>query len=174
MPIVEPFLDPNQCGGLSKTSTNHYLIKLMDFIHTTLDMRTPHAAVLAALDLSKAYNRGDSLVIEDLHAMHAPGFVVAILCSYLNQRSLSLKYQGSYYKSKDLPGGFGAGTWMGGILFIVKFNGACMRPPIPRPITEGAHTVLRGSVRAPEGFSEDKPEAAKPRGHSLTLYLGAV
>ena len=25
---------------------------------------------------------------------------------------------------------------------------------------------LRGSVRAPEGFSEGKPEAAKPRGHS--------
>ena len=28
---------------------------------------------------------------------------------------------------------------------------------------EGADTVLRGSVRAPEGFSEGKPEAAKPR-----------
>ena len=31
---------------------------------------------------------------------------------------------------------------------------------------EGADTVLRGSVRAPEGFSEAKPEAAKPRGRS--------
>ena len=26
--------------------------------------------------------------------------------------------------------------------------------------------MLRGSVRAPEGFSEGKPEAAKPRGRS--------
>ena len=29
---------------------------------------------------------------------------------------------------------------------------------------EGADTVLWGSVRAPEGFSECKPEAAKSRG----------
>ena len=35
-----------------------------------------------------------------------------------------------------LPGGFGAGTWLGGLCFIVKLNGACMRPPIPRPITK--------------------------------------
>ena len=25
---------------------------------------------------------------------------------------------------------------MGGLLFIVKFNGACLRPPIPRPVTQ--------------------------------------
>ena len=36
----------------------------------------------------------------------------------------------------------------------------------PKESVEGAHTVLRGSVRAPEGFSEGKPEAAKPRGRS--------
>ena len=30
----------------------------------------------------------------------------------------------------------------------------------------GADTVLRGSVTAPKGFSEAKPEAAKPRGRS--------
>ena len=44
----------------------------------------------------------------------------------------------------------------------------------PKESVEGAHTVLRGSVRADtapkdsvkasEGFSEGKPEAAKPRG----------
>ena len=90
MPVVEPFLDPGQCGGLSRTSTSHYLIKLLDFIHETVDKRNPHAAVLAALDLSKAYNRGDSMVIEDLHAMHTPGWLLALLCSYLSSRSLIL------------------------------------------------------------------------------------
>ena len=29
---------------------------------------------------------------------------------------------------------------------------------------KGANTVLRGSVRAPEGFSEGKVKASKPRG----------
>ena len=31
----------------------------------------------------------------------------------------------------------------------------------PKASCEGADTVLKGSVRAPEGFSEGKPEAAK-------------
>ena len=36
----------------------------------------------------------------------------------------------------------------------------------PKESVEGADTVLRGSVRAPEGFSEGKPKAAKLRGRS--------
>ena len=36
----------------------------------------------------------------------------------------------------------------------------------PKESVEGADTVLRGSVRAPEGFSKGKPEAANPRGRS--------
>ena len=31
---------------------------------------------------------------------------------------------------------------------------------------EGGDTALRGSVKTPKGFSEGKPEAAKPRGPS--------
>ena len=31
---------------------------------------------------------------------------------------------------------------------------------------EGAHTVLRGSVRAPKGFFKGLPKATKPRGSS--------
>ena len=48
---------------------------------------------------------------------------------------MMLKYQGAYSSTRNFPGGFGAGTWLGGLLFIVKFNEACLRPPIPRPIT---------------------------------------
>ena len=36
----------------------------------------------------------------------------------------------------------------------------------PKKSVEGTDTVLRGSVRAPKGFSEGKPEASKPRGRS--------
>ena len=143
LPIVEPFLDPNQCGGLTRTSTNHYLIKLLNFVHTTLDQIEPHAVVMAGLDLSKAYNRGDSLVIEDLHAMHCPGWLLALLCSYLSRRSMVLRYQGASSTPRDLPGGYGGGTWMGGFLFIIKFNGICLRPPVPRPITGNSAVQLK-------------------------------
>ena len=93
LPIVEPYLDRGQCGGLTSSSINHYLIKLFGFIHTAVDQNTPYAVVLAALDLSKAYNRGDSMVIQDLHDMHTPGWILALLCSYLSSRSLILTYQ---------------------------------------------------------------------------------
>jgi hypothetical protein len=74
LPIIDKYIDPGQCGGLKKSSTSHYLIKLLDFAHKTLDETTPHCAVLCTEDLSKAYNRGaHNLVIEDLHAMHVPG-----------------------------------------------------------------------------------------------------
>ena len=140
LPIIDKFLDPGQCGGLKKSSISHYLVKLLDFIHTTLDERTPHAAVLATEDLSKAYNRGShQIVIEDLHAMlhgspHA-GWILNLTCSYLQGRSMILTHQQARSSEVDLPGGFSAGTWLGGMLFIVKFNGACLRPPVPRPIT---------------------------------------
>ena len=67
--------------------------------------------------------------------MHTPGWILSLVCSYLSGRSLLLSHNGSTSSERPLPGGFGAGTWLGGMLFIVKFNGACIRPPIPRPIT---------------------------------------
>ena len=129
----------------------NYLIKLLDFIHTTVDQNTPHAVVLAALDLSKAYNRGDSMVIQDLYDMHTPGWILALLCSYLSLRSLVLTYQKKTSSSQELPGGYGAGTWLGGFLFIIKFNGICLCPPIPRP---------NGNMAIQLKFVDDSTKAA--------------
>ena len=136
LPVIESFLDPAQCGGLKKTSITHYLVKILDFIHSTLDKKSPHSAVLCTEDLSKAYNRGSHLlVVEDLHAMKLSGWSLNLVCSYLMGRSMVLTYSKARSSERSLPGGFGAGTWLCGLLFIVKFNGACLRPPIPRPIT---------------------------------------
>ena len=83
------------------------------------------------------------LVIEDLHAMHTPKWLLAVLCSYLTSRSMLLKYQKTMSSARDLPGGFGQGVWLGGILFIIKFNGACLRPPIPRPISKNCSMQVK-------------------------------
>ena len=98
LPVINSLLDPGQCGGLKKSSISHYLVKLLDFAHATLDKRTPHAAVLGTEDLSKAYNRGSHLlVLEDLHAMlhsspHA-GWILSLTCSYLTDRTMVLTHQ---------------------------------------------------------------------------------
>ena len=83
------------------------------------------------------------LVVEDLHAMHTPHWLLAIICSYLSSRSMLLKYRSEVSSPRSLPGGFGQGVWLGGLLFIIKFNGACLRPPIPRPISKNCSMQVK-------------------------------
>ena len=90
IPIIKPYLDPNQCG-LKGFSITDYLIKLLHFVHTTLDLRQPHAVLAACIDLSKAFNRVDhSLVIQDLYDMKTPPWLLRILVSYLSGRSMTM------------------------------------------------------------------------------------
>ena len=68
--------------------------------------------------------------------MHVPNWALSLLFPYIKERSLTLNYMNERSERNKLPEGFGAGTRLGGLCFIVKINGACMRPPIPRPITQ--------------------------------------
>ena len=134
LPIVEPFLDPGQCGGLKKSSISHYLIKLLHFIHHNLDKPQPHAVLVACVDMSKAFNRmSHQQVIQDLFDMKVPGWLLLILISYLTNRKMVLKFRGVLSSLRSLPGSSPQGTVLGVILFIIIFNGAALRPTIPRP-----------------------------------------
>ena len=133
-PYIEPFIDPGQCGGLKGSSITHYLVKLLDFVHVKLDMKQPHAVLLALIDLEKAFNRvSHQLVIQDLADMHVPGWLLLILISYLTERSMYMRYKGSSSSRRLLPGSTPQGALLGILLFIIKFNGALLRPAIPRP-----------------------------------------
>ena len=126
--VIKPYLDPAQCG-LKGLSITHYLIRFTHFIHETLDKKTPHAVIASYIDLSKAFNRVDhSLLIQDLFDMHCPSWLLSIIVSYLSNRVLILKYRGENSSPKMLPGGSPQGTLLGGLMFILKFNGALMRP----------------------------------------------
>ena len=63
---------------------HQYLIKLLEFVHEYLDLRSPHAVLVSMVDLSKAFNRvSHQMVIEDLYDMHVPAWLLLILSSYL-------------------------------------------------------------------------------------------
>ena len=129
---IKEYLDPNQCG-MKGLSTTHYLIKFLHFVHSNLDMKKPHAVVAAYIDLSKAYNRVDhSLVIQDLYDMHTPAWLLRIIFSYLQNRAMVLTYSGATSERKPLPGGTPQGAYLGGLIFMIKFNGAFLRPAVPR------------------------------------------
>ena len=84
LPITDPYLDPGQCGGLSGSSISHYMVKLLNFIHSNWDNSNRHATLLAMVDLSKAFNRvSHQLVIEEFFDMHVPAWLLMILISYL-------------------------------------------------------------------------------------------
>ena len=104
LPIVGPYLDPCQYG-LKGASITHYLFKLLKFIHEFLDLKDPHAVVIALIDLSKAFNRvSHQMVIEDLFDMHVPPWLLLILSSYLTKRSMIMYYNGETSSPRDLPG----------------------------------------------------------------------
>ena len=132
LPIVQPYLDPCQYG-LKGASINHYLLKLLKFIHEYLDMKNPHAVVMAMVDLSKAFNRvSHQMVIEDRYDMHVPPWLLLILISYLTERSMILTYKGESSSPRSLPGSSPQGAFLGIFFFVVKYNGASLRPKIPR------------------------------------------
>ena len=64
--------------------------------------------------------------------MHTPSRLLKVLISYLSNRLMILTYHGEASKRKSLPGGGPQGAHLGGIIFIVKYNGAFLRPPVPR------------------------------------------
>ena len=132
--IIKPYLDPDQCG-MKGSSITHYLVKLLDFVLSTLDKKKPHSVLAACVDISKAFNRVDhSLVIQDLYDMHTPAWLLNIVVSYLSDRSMVMTFNNSVSSRKLLPGGGPQGAYMGGLIFMIKYNGAFLRPPIPRPI----------------------------------------
>ena len=134
LPIIQPFLDPGQCG-MKGFSITHYLIKLLHFTHSILDLKQPHAVLAACVDFSKAFNRvSHNLLVQDLYDMHTPPWLLNILVSYLSNRSMVMTHNGHTSRSRALPGGGPQGALLGGIIFIVKFNGAFLRPPIPNHI----------------------------------------
>ena len=134
LPKVGPYLDPCQYG-LKGASISHYLIKLLQFIHEHLDLKDPHAVLVALVDLSKAFNRvSHQMVIEDHYDMHVPPWLLLILTSYLTERSMILTYAGASSSPRDLPGSSPQGAFLGIFFFVVKYNAASLRPNIPRAV----------------------------------------
>ena len=115
-------IDVRQYGGLKRTSTTHYMIEFLDFILSQLD--TPKTAVMACyIDFSKAFNRQDhNLLIQKLSKLGVPGWLLNIVMSFLSNRTMIVRYNGSESSKKALPGGGPQGTVLALLLFIVLIN----------------------------------------------------
>ena len=115
---MAPYLDPANCGGLK--GTRDILLPLHDpsspshTLTLTLDKTEPHAVVMALIDLFKAFNRVDHLlVIQDLHDMRVPPWLLRIMISYLTGRTKKVRFKGATSSPKSLPGSAPQGVFLG-------------------------------------------------------------
>ena len=90
-----PYLDPCQYG-LKGASISHYLFNLLRFIHEYLDLKNPHAVMVAMVNRSKVFNLvSHQMLMEDLYAMYVPAWLLIILASYLTEKSMIMSYKGA-------------------------------------------------------------------------------
>ena len=117
-------MDRDQFGGLPGNSIAHYLIEVTNFILYNQDLITPVPTIMLLVDYSKGFNRiNHNLILKDLFNMGVPGWLLEITASYLEGRTLRIRYKGETSEEACLPGGLGQGTLMGLWLFLVKMNG---------------------------------------------------
>ena len=81
-------------------------------------------AVLACfVDFQKAFMRQNhNKLIEKLSDLGVPGWLLNIIISFLQERSMFVKYRGGQSTIKSLPGGGPQGTLLALILFLVLIN----------------------------------------------------
>ena len=93
--------------------------------------------------------------------MKVPGWLLLILISYLADRKMMMKFCGILSTLRSLPGSSPQGTVLGVILFIIYFNGAALRPEIPRPSWPFFSKKKNDPVAVKMKFIDDLSIAAK-------------
>ena len=137
-PYVQPYLDPDQMGGRPGCSIEHYIVKMVHFILSSMDGDRDAAVIAMPIDYSKAFNRMlHSQILIDLEAVKVPPCAIKLIKSYLSQRSMCVKFNGATSSFQDCPGGGPQGGLLTGVLFFLHINKAgspckSLQQPYPR------------------------------------------
>ena len=94
-------------GVITGCSTVHYLITLFHFILSGTDSsdKVPKAAIIALIDYSKGFNRiSHNKLIIRLSDWGVPGWLLRILCSYMTERTMTVRYKGATSTPHPLSG----------------------------------------------------------------------
>ena len=124
MEDISPMIDNSQYGNQEGSGTEHMMVALVDKILSLLDETDGHAAVVAAMvDWSSAFDRQDpTIAIRKFHLMGLRSSLIPILVSYLQDRRMIVKFNGSNSSTHSLPGGGPQGSLLGGIEYLVNSN----------------------------------------------------
>ena len=132
MEDISSNIDIGQFGGLSGTGTEHMLVCLVDKILKLLDENTDMSAVImACLDWAAAFDRQDpTIAIQKFLKLGVRPSLIPLLCSYLSDRTMRVKFNGEVSALFALIGGGPQGTLIGQTEYLVQSNdnADCVEP----------------------------------------------
>ena len=135
-PYLKSQIDLDQMGGVPGGSVEHYIIKMLKFILSSMDGNPDIAVLSVPVDYQKAFNRMlHSDILCNLSALNVSTCAVKLIQSYLTGRSMCVRYMGEESSFKRCSGGGPQGGLLTGLLFVVQVNKAG-RPCSPFPSIE--------------------------------------
>ena len=146
-------------GGVPGCSIEHYIIKMLHFILTSMDGNRDAAVLAVPVDFSKAFNRmSHSDILCNLSDLNVPPCAIKLIQSYLSGRSMCVRYKATVSSFERCPGGGPQGGLLTGVLFILQVNKAGGRCPSPRQeqaLAPTAYPTQSSQIPAPR--QEDSP-----------------
>ena len=119
---LQPKLDLCQFGNVKGSSTNHYLIKLLEMAYASTDKGNATTAV--TIDYSKAFDYIDhTILIDKLINLGVSAQIVKIITSFLSDRYHCTKIGNTTSDFKVISCGVPQGTLTGPFLFTAMING---------------------------------------------------
>ena len=149
-PFIKPHIDPDQMGGIQGCSIEHYIIKMLHFILTSMDGNRNSAVLAVPVDFSKAFNRmSHSDILCNFSDINVPPCAIKLIQSYLSGRSMCVRYKGTESTFEKCPGGGPQGGLLTGVLFILQVNKA--GSPCPSSRQEHALVPTEYPIQSPQG-----------------------
>ena len=132
MEDISANIDVGQYGGQSGVGTEHLLVCLVDRILKLLDENPDRSAVImTCLDWAQAFDRQDpTIAIKKFIQLGVRPSLIPLLCSYLSDRTMRVKFNGEVSALFRLIGGGPQGTLTGQIEYLVQSNdnADCIEP----------------------------------------------
>ena len=120
--VSEVSLKSNQYGGICGSSTNQFLINMMDKLLRNLEDPSQVVALMS-VDFSKAFNRVNHYIcLDSLASAGASSDSLSMIAAFLRGRLMRFKVNNTYSSTREVHGGSPQGTKLGIFLFIVTID----------------------------------------------------
>ena len=126
---MKPTSDPSQFGNEKGVSVQHYLIKMLDTIHSQLDINNQneaYAAIISMVDWSKAFDRQCPLLgVQSFMKNGVRRELIPLLVNFFQDRKMKVKWNGILSTLRELPGGGPQGSTTGLLEYKSQTNNNC-------------------------------------------------